>query len=68
MIGAWEKELVSHPDQERVLYLLNDLRNGFCIGYNYKDNTCQPRRKNMPSAELHTQIVEEYLSKKMQHR
>ena len=45
MIGAWEKELASHPDQERVSYLLNGLRNGFRIGYNYKDNTCQPRRK-----------------------
>ena len=63
MIGAWDKELVSHPDQERASYLLNGLRNGFRIGYNYKDNTCQPRRKNMPSADLHHQIVEEYLSK-----
>ena len=30
LIAAWEKELVSHPDQERTSYLLNSLRNGFC--------------------------------------
>ena len=63
VIGAWEKELVSHPDQERASYLLNGLRNGFRIGYNYKDNTCQPRRQNMSSAALNPQVVEEYLSK-----
>ena len=62
VIEAWENELVSHPDQERA-YLLNGLRNGFRIGYNYKDNTCQPRRQNMSSAALHPQVIEEYLSK-----
>ena len=39
------------------------LRNGFCIGYNYKENTCWPCGKNMASAALHPQVVEEYLSK-----
>lgn len=63
VIGAWEKELVSHPDQERASYLLNGLRNGFRIGYNYKENTCRPYVKNMASAALHPQVVEEYLSK-----
>ena len=63
VIGAWEKELVSHPDQERASYLLNSLRNGFHIGYNYKENTCRPCGKNMASEALHPQVVEEYLSK-----
>ena len=63
VIGAWEKELVSHPDQERASYLLNGLRNGFRIGYNYKENTCRPCGKNMVSAALHPQVVEDYLSK-----
>lgn len=55
--------VVNHPDQERASYLLNGLRNGFCIGYNYNSNTCQPCRQNMYSAALHPHVVEEYLSK-----
>ncbi len=62
-IPAWERELATHPDRDRVSYLLNGLRNGFRIGYNYRHNSCRSRARNMASASMHSQVVEEYLRK-----
>ena len=62
-IGQWERALVNHPDQEFVSFLLRGMRGGFRIGYNRRGHSCKPVSRNMQSARLNPQVVEEYLAK-----
>ena len=51
-----------HPDREFVEYLLQGIREGFCIGFNYQECVCKPAEGNMKSASENPGVVEEYLA------
>jgi hypothetical protein len=44
---AWESELWGHPDREFVQLIIEGIRGGFRIGYNYRLHS---RSRNMVSA------------------
>ena len=51
-----------HPDREFVEYLLQGIREGFRIGFNYQECVCKPAAGNMKSASENPGVVEEYLA------
>ena len=44
-----------------MAYIVEGLRDGFRIGFNYGSNTCTPATGNAPSAFQHPEVIDEYL-------
>lgn len=53
--------LAAHPDQRFREYIVRGIRDGFRLGFSYP-NSCTRAKKNMMSAEVHAQVVGEYLA------
>lgn len=62
----WELALGAHPDRHFVHYILEGIRNGFHIGFNYKHCTCKSTLNNMASADTNQEPVENYLMIELQ--
>ena len=62
VLSAWEGALQLHPDRAFARYVVRGIREGFRIGFQRK-HPLQSSQKNMPSAELHPRVIEEYLAK-----
>ena len=56
---AWE--LQSHPDQQRVVYVLEGIRQGFKLGFNHTPYLRSAKR-NKKSADDHPEVIDEYLA------
>ena len=54
-------ELRGHPDQHLVAYVLDGIRWGFKLGFNYKPQLRSARR-NKKSADDHPAVIDEYLA------
>ena len=57
----WEAALRGHPDKEFMAYIVEGLRHGFRIGFDYAKHRCIPARDNLPSVTTHQVVVQEYL-------
>ena len=44
-----------------MAYILEGIRNGFRIGFNYSSGTCKSSANNMASAEANPEPVDNYL-------
>ena len=62
----WEKALCSFPDHQLVACLLQGLRSGFRIGFDYRAHKVKIRPGNLKSALDNPGPVEEYLHKELQ--
>ena len=58
----WDRELASHPDQKFREYVVNGLRWGFRIGFDYAHAACQKSIGNLASVKDQPQIVRDYLA------
>ena len=58
---TWARALQAHPDRDFVAYIVEGLRDGFRIGFNYAGHTCNPAKRNMLSASQHPAVIDEYL-------
>lgn len=56
----WDARLSSYPDQRLRTYLVEGIRKGFRVGYNY-DSVCHHVKGNMKSAMDNPQVVQDYL-------
>ena len=63
--SAWERYLCSHPDKDFVTYILKGIQQGFRIGVNTTAN-CISANKNMRSAMLNPQVIEEYIKQEIE--
>ena len=61
-IDEWRRQLREHPDPDFVEYILRGITEGFRIGFNYRDHTCESAKRNMKSALDNPQVVREYLT------
>ena len=61
-LRAWETALRQHPDREFVDFLLQGIREGFRIGFNYQEHVCKSAAGNMKSVKENPGVVEEYLA------
>ena len=55
------RELSSHPDQQRVAYVLQGLRHGFKLGFQ-SPLQLKPASRNKQSAILHANVIDDYLA------
>ena len=60
-VEEWGSELVGHPDEELVGYVLSGIREGFRVGFDYSKHTCVSARANLLSAGENKQVVDDYL-------
>ena len=56
----WDARLTSHPDQRLRSYIVEGIRYGFRVGYNYKATRCSSKG-NMRSALDNPQVIRDYL-------
>ena len=63
MVRAWQSHLQSHPDKTFCHYLLDGIKHGFHIGYDYANYTRQAASRNIASALENPSVVDEYLAK-----
>ena len=60
---TWASALQSHPDQDFVTNIIEGLRFGFGIGFNYASHACTPAKCNMLSTSQHPEVIDEYLKR-----
>jgi len=60
MSKAWEQELASHPDQQFAAYMLNGIKHGFRVSYDYSHNLSSSAGY-MASAVDHPEAVSDCL-------
>ena len=58
---AWDKCLAAHPDQEFRQYIVQGIRYGFRIGFNYS-RSCSSATRNLASAGEQPQVIRDYLA------
>jgi len=56
----WDRCLMAHPDQRFRTYIVEGIRYGFRIGFNYSSCVSSPR--NMASAMKNPEVIREYLA------
>lgn len=57
----WDSSLASHPDQQFRAYVVNGIRFGFRIGFDY-NISCGRTTRNMASTREHPQVIRDYLA------
>ncbi len=58
---AWDQSLAPHPDPRFRRYLVDGIREGFRIGFDYS-RECHRTARNMASSILQPAVVQEYLA------
>lgn len=61
-VDKLRQEVLTHPDQSFVTYVLDGLQNGFRVGFNPVSVSLKPATQNMPSASLQPSVIDDYLS------
>ena len=58
---AWEKSLAAHPDKRLTTFIVEGIKEGFRVGFDYH-HRCQAAPHNMASAREHPDVVSKYLA------
>ena len=58
-------ELRDHPDGEYAHFLLDGIRRGFQIGFDYSCHSCTRARRNMKSASVHPEHIDRYIKEEL---
>ena len=61
----WEAQLSAHPDPEFSEFILNGIRNGFRVGFNYHSVKLKSHHKNFRSAKDQPAVVNSYLQQEL---
>ena len=59
---VWDEALREHPDQRFQRYIVEGIRDGFRVGFNYEVGL-RSSPTNVASAREHPEVVQDYLSK-----
>ena len=66
-LPKWQSELQSHPDQKFSEFIIQGIKYGFRLGFNYSLHKLKPRLKNLRSAAEHPSVVDAYLHNELLH-
>ena len=61
-LAEFQRELVRHPDQNKVHYVLDGIEHGFSSGFDPSQVILQSSLRNMKSAAEHPDVIDVYLS------
>ena len=64
-LQRWHQALSGHPDKVFARYVLEGLREGFCIGFT-PASTLFSAPSNMQLARLHPTVISDYISKEVE--
>ncbi len=59
----WQVRLANHPDRVFANLVVNGIKEGFHIGFNYNSHCCKKSAKNMQSAKERRAVISAYLAK-----
>ena len=62
-VGGLAGLLTNHPDSHFDDYIVQGIREGFRIGYNYTHHRCKAAKANMRLAGEHPEVVRDYIAK-----
>ena len=60
----WQDHLHSHPDKNLADYVIQGIRDGFRVGFDYAYHHTKQTSSNRKSALEHATVVQKYLEKK----
>ena len=60
-VDKLRQEVLTHPEQPFVIYVLDGLQNGFRVGFNPASVSLKSATQNMPSASLQPSVIDDYL-------
>ena len=60
---SWQDHVTLLPDRQLANYVVQGIREGFRIGFDYQHHKTRKATRNMYSAEAHPSVVQEYISK-----
>ena len=60
---VWQDHLHNHPDKNLADYVIQGIRDGFRVGFDYAHHRTKQASSNMKSALEHATVVQEYLAK-----
>ena len=66
--AIWEALLLEHPDRRFVDHLMRGLSDGFRIGCRASLRNLQSVSTNMPSAILHSEVIQKYLRDEVENK
>ena len=64
-VDRFQHELCHHPNPDKVAYVVQGLRDGFHLGFNYS-TSLKSATGNMASALLNPQVIDSYLQSEVQ--
>ena len=64
-VDRFQHELCHHPNPDKVAYVVQGLRDGFHLGFNYS-TSLKSATGNMASALLNPQVIDNYLQSEVQ--
>ena len=59
----WQASLAKHPDECFARFIVNGIKEGFRIGYDYRSRGCKSPLRNMQSAAVCRSVVNAHLAK-----
>ena len=62
LASVWQAALRYYPDPRLHNFLVQGLREGFCIGYTAPRVQLRPAKRNIPSSYAHPDVVDKYLA------
>ena len=62
-LGAWSHALVVHLDTVHKEYILSGLRQGFRVGFDDTNHSCQPAKRNLTLVASRPAVVQVYIEK-----
>ena len=60
-VDKLQLELRNHPNQGKVAYVLNGLKEGFHLGFELSTTSLKSASRNLQSASLHPSVIDKYL-------
>ena len=62
----WQRYLSNHPNNTLVNFFISGISQGFRLGFNRPLSQLKSARKNLSSAVLHPEVVDEYLAAELE--
>ncbi len=62
-VDAWAALMRGHPDREFTDFLLQGMRCGFRVGFDYRSRSCTSAKRNMLSAKENPAVIDAYLTR-----
>ena len=64
-LASWQAQFGNYPDRQFAEFILNGIRSGFRVGFDYERSNLKSRKHNMLSALENSQVVDTYILREL---